>query len=212
MSVPEWKPGNFGGEPGGSSSGDFPGRSILNRASPMDVLEGLFEGDPLSVHPGACRRVEERCLLLDQHKVSKRSFARVARAGPLYRGVPPLEEWLRARYDHSIREILDEDVEDELQGMPVDRKEPRIQLLARNFGLEAGRARRACIRFNGLPLRVRTAFFEVNLRGRTAMDYGFSVDATYDQVLDDLENALRALSGPRDPFDLDLPDFSDPSW
>ena len=192
--------------------GDYPGKDVLNLASPLEVLHRLLEDDVLEVHRKSWRRLWERALLLDHKAVSKRCFARVARAGPLYRGHPPLDRWLRDRFDQSIRELLSEDVEAELQGLPVDPEDTRVELLTRTLGLEPGLVRRASIRFNGAPRRSREAFFRVALEGRTIREHGFSVDRTHDQVVADLERAVRALSAPASSDGHDLPDFPEPTW
>lgn len=190
---------------GDSGRRDFPGSEALRGRSPMEVLHRLLDHDPFELQGRSVGRLEQRALLLAERRVYLRTLARVAYAAPRYRGEPPLDDWLVGRIDQAIEEILEEDLEAELSGEPVEVPyESRLVSLSETLGMEVGMTRRACLRFNALPDRVRHAFFAVAIQGKTVHRYVAEGQGPPLRVVADLRRALDALSAPAEGDDQDL--------
>lgn len=184
---------------------DFPGAESLRGQSPMEVLHRLLDHDPFELQTRSIGRLEERALLISERRVYLRALARVAYGAPRYRGEPPLDDWLAGRIDQAIEEILEEDLEAELANEPIPVPyESRLVSLAEGLGLEIGMTRRACLRFNALPDRVRRTFFALAIHGKTLKRHVAEGNGPPLQVHADLHDALSALSAYADPDDLDL--------
>ncbi len=188
---------------GGGES--FPGAELFRGKSPRAVLHLLLDHDPFELAARVTARLEQRALLLSHDRVWLRTLARVAHAAPGYRGRPPLDEWLRGRLDKSMDEILAEQVQQELEAAPLELPaEPHHAFVTERFGVEPGQARRACVRFNGLPDRVRHTFFALTVHGRSVHRHVAEGHGPPERVQADFETAVRALAAYPDAEDLDL--------
>lgn len=186
------------------------GAEALRGSSPRALLHRLLDHDPFELQARSVGRLEQRALLLPERRVWLRALARVAHAGLGYRGSPPLDEWIAARIDKAIEEIQDEDLQAELANEPLQVPyEGRLLALSQGLGLEIGMTRRACIRFNGLPDRVRQTFFAVSILGRPVNRYVAEGNGPPEQVNADLRAALLALSAYAEADDLDLGELDD---
>lgn len=184
---------------------DFPGAEVLSGGSPRAVLHRLLDHDPFELAARVTAHLEEHALLLSHDRVWLRTLARVAHAAPGCRGRPPLEEWLAGRLATSIGEILAEEVERELEAAPLEvSAEPHEAFVAERFGVEPGQARRACIRSNGLPDRVRRTFFALAVKGLGVRRHVAEGHGPPERVHADFETAMRALAAYPDAEDLDL--------
>jgi hypothetical protein len=137
-------------------------RSLLQGRSPKEILSRIVAGDPLRLRALCGRRLEAQALLLDADRVFLRALALTARAAPRYRGQPEIEEWLEARADEALQELLEE--ADEAPGCAAGPRAPgAFETLSKPFGLDPDALRRACARFHRLPLSDRRAFFDLVL-------------------------------------------------
>lgn len=197
-----------GPEPGPSRGGDasaFPGSEWLRGPSPRAILHNLLDHDPFELGGRSVARLEQRALLLSGNKLWLRALARVAHAALGYHGEPALETWLRQKMDVSLEEILEEELQAELEGQPLDvPPEPHHLFVSQHFGVEPGMARRACLRFNGLPESVRRVFFAIAVHKKSVNRCVAEGNGPPERVRDDFELAVRALSAYPEPDDLDL--------
>ena len=139
---------------------------------PREILERLFDGDPLELGARCRSRLEESAYLLDLPRLHLRVLARIAHRGSHYRGDPPLAEWLSQRIEDSIHELLEEDRDAERQGLlPQVPMDPRYKFVSELLGMEPLLARRACVAFNVLPLEVRCAWFAIAVHGTSVNRY-----------------------------------------
>ncbi len=136
------------------------GRALLQGRSPKEILSRIVSGDPLRLRARAGRRLEEQALFLDADRVYLRALALTSRAAPRYRGQPETEEWLAARVDEAIAELLEE-------GDDAARAPGAFESLAKPLGLDPRAMLRACARFHRLPLADRRSFFELVLHARS---------------------------------------------
>lgn len=184
---------------------DFPGAEVLRGKSPREVLHRLLDHDPFELSNRVTARLDERAYLLSHQRVWLRTLARVAHAALGYQGRPPLDEWLRGRLDKSLNEILAEQVQAELEAAPLEvPPEPHHRFVSERFGVEPGQARRACIRFNGLPDPVRQTFFALAVHKKTLHRYVAEGYGPPERVRADFETAVRALAAYPDADDLDM--------
>jgi hypothetical protein len=143
-------------------------RSLLQGRSPKEILSRIVAGDPLRLRARSGRRLEAQALLLDADRVFLRALALTSRAAARYRGQPEIEDWLGARIDEALREILEEG-EDRPRpdGTGVPRGPDAFETLAAPLGLDPRAMSRACTRFHRLPFPDRRAFFDLVLHARS---------------------------------------------
>jgi len=135
-------------------------RALLQGRSPKEILSRIVSGDPLRLRARAGRALEEQALFLDADRVLLRALALTARAAPRYRGQPEIEEWLGARIDEALAELLEE-------GDEGARAAGAFETLATPLGLDPRVLARACTRFHRLALADRRAFFDLVLHARS---------------------------------------------
>ena len=135
-------------------------RALLQGRSPKEILSRIVSGDPLRLRARAGRALEEQALFLDADRVCLRALALTSRAAVRYRGQPELEDWLGARVDEALSELLEES--DDVAG-PAG----AFETLATPLGLDPRSLGRACARFHRLPLADRRAFFDLVLHARS---------------------------------------------
>ena len=81
------------GEGDGGKPSEEPGNALLRGGSSREILERIFEGDPLEIEARCRERIETRAYLLDAGRLHLRAVARVARAAPGWKGEPSLAEF-----------------------------------------------------------------------------------------------------------------------
>lgn len=181
---------------------DFPGRELFSGGDPMKILARLHPTDPLELWPRSAEHIAERAVLMQPGRLYMRLVARLAFAGPSYRGDPALNDWIVERMDVSLRELLSDDLEEERRELPMGLEEdPRYVFLSKMLGIEIGLAPRVCNRFNHLPFEQRAAFHGVLIHGRGIQ--GYATDHALDpvEVRHLLTRCLRAI-GIRKDVDL----------
>lgn len=142
-----------------------------------------------------CReRMETEAYLIDLTRLHLRAVARIARAASTWNGTTTLEEFLVERIDVSMQELIQEDREAELSGIPSSEDESARHLfLEETLGIPAAMARRACVAFNYLPPRARRAYFAVLVQGKTLNRYVAEGNGPPEQVKADIELAVRSI-------------------
>jgi len=172
----------------------FPGSDVLSRRSPREVLERLVDGDPFEIRARCVERIHAEAVMVCVRRLHLRSVARVAYAASRYRGEPALDAWLAEHIAFSLRELLEEDREEERLKIPPSRPwDPRYAFLSETLGVEPTLARRACVDFNLLPHDVRCAYFAVLVEGKTIHRYVAEGHGPPDRVRARLKRALQTL-------------------
>ncbi len=185
---------------GRDSASDFPGRAILGARSSREVLARLLDGDPLEIDARCRERIVARALMLALRRVYLRAVARIAHQGPRYLGVPGLDVWLTQRIDESLDDLIAEDREEELSGVPPTSPwDPRFAFVSETLGIEPALARRACLCFNMLPDEVRRTYFAIAVERKSLHRYVAEGHGPPARVREQLDQALRALGLPIDP-------------
>jgi hypothetical protein len=172
------------------------GRTLLTFGGPRDVLARIVDGDPLGLRPRIAARVRARCLLLDADRAHLRTLALCARFAPRYRGRPGLDEWLMGLVDRALEEGVAEEAE-RLEGPPPARPETggAFAQLGKPLGLAPEEVRRACARFNLLPLESREAFFDLVLERGDLDDLARRAALGATELARRARRALQALLG-----------------
>ncbi|HEV8113715.1 MAG TPA: hypothetical protein VGR31_13145 [Planctomycetota bacterium] len=171
-----------------------PGGDLLRGGSPKEILARLVDGDPLEVRARCKEQLHLRALLLSLDRLQLRTVARIAYAAPRWRGEPPLGRWLVERIEHSMKELIDEDGEAVLSGIPdPEATDERYAFLSSLLGIEPQLGQRACVAFNAQPEPVRKAFFAVLIEGQRFNRYVAEGNGSPQEVKGYLRAAFRAL-------------------
>lgn len=169
--------------------------SILRGSSSREILERLIDGDPLELEARCEQRMELCGYLLDLGRLHLRAVARIARAASQWNGHVKLDDFLLERIDYSMEELIQEDREAELSGIPcADEENGRYAFLAETLGIPHAMARRACVAFNYLPTRVRCAYFAIMVLGKSINRHVAEGNGPPDRVKADVERAVRTIS------------------
>lgn len=127
----------------GFSADDFPGRDLFASGDPMKILARLHTDDPLELWPRCAEWISQQSVLMQPDRLYLRVVARLAYAGPAYRGKPPLNAWIAERMAVSLRELLSDDLQEERRELPIGLEEdPRYVFLSKTLGIEIGLAPR----------------------------------------------------------------------
>lgn len=173
----------------------------LFQGSPREILERLAEDDPLEIVARTQERIARRALLLDLERVAPKALAQVAYRARTFRDGAPLDPFLGVCIRRAIEDAVREDREEERRGsIPVAPYDRRYAHLVESLGLEPAQARRACVRFNDLPLAARRSYFALCVERRSLEEWMRESDAPRREVEEHLRRAFEALSV---PFDVD---------
>ncbi|MBK7876295.1 MAG: hypothetical protein IPJ77_11145 [Planctomycetes bacterium] len=139
--------------------------------------------------------MRNEAVLVDPSRAASRAAARVAYAAMKYRGQPELGVFLSRTIERSVEELLEEEGEDELAGVPIgDVPDGHLLFLWKVLGIELPLARRASIVCNRQPREVRRAFLAVAGGGATVRGYAAQSETTEEHVRELLTRALRAMA------------------
>lgn len=174
-------------------------RALLQGRSPKEILSRIVAGDPLRMRARAGRRMEAQALLLDTDRVFLRALALAARAAPRYHGQPELEEWLNARVDEALHEILEEADELTRAAAASVRRPGAFESLAPPLGLDPCAMARACARFHRLPFPDRRAFFDLVLHARPLDPLALECGESASEVARRARRGLEALLAAEPP-------------
>jgi len=172
---------------------------LLEPASPRERLARLLHGDPLGLEERARRHLAERALLLDPERLFLRAVARVAFAAARRPDGEAEGDWLATQMERAAADLGDEDRAADREGAQPEPGEARYAFLAEALGVEPSVARRACVVFNELPLRVRRAWWLAVVERRPLERCVTEGPGTPEQVRADLRRALVTLSLLEDP-------------
>ena len=173
-----------------------PWRDLFLGGGPGRILQRLCAGDVLCLGELSEDRLREMVYMIHPDRLRARAMARVAYgAAAGYDGRPPLLAWLRDRVDQSIEELLEEDLEEEQLGHPVEgiHLERYRTLIPPATGIDPKQARRACVFFNELPRAMREPFFRTVLEGWTTEEYAMEHDLSLDDVVRRIQECTRHL-------------------
>ncbi|MCA8978542.1 MAG: hypothetical protein H6831_09840 [Planctomycetes bacterium] len=151
-------------------------RALLCGGTPREVLARIVDGDPLGLRPRIAAALRRGAWLMDADRVLLRALALCARRGASYRGRPAIDEWLEARVQEAIEDLLEEE---HAARAPAS---AAFADLARPLALSPERLRAACARFHARPREEREAYVRLVLDRRPLEESG----------TDPLETARRA--------------------
>ena len=124
---------------------------------------------------------------MDADRVHLRALALCARHGVTYRGRPCIDEWLQARVEEAISDILEEDAEAQALKMGG-----AFSVLAAPLSLSPKALRAACARFHARPREEREAYVRLVLDRQPLEESG----ANPLEVARCARRAVLALMGP----------------
>ncbi len=152
-------------------------RALLFAGTPREVLARIVDGDPLGLRPLVVAALRRGAWMMDADRVHLRALALCARQGATYRGRPALDDWLAARVDEAVDDLLDEE-----RAAGASPAGEAFAALARPLSLRADDLRAACARFHARPHEERRAFVRLVIERRPLEQSG----------ADPLETARRA--------------------
>ena len=160
-----------------------------------DALSRISKEQETQVRERVGIRLRSQAFLFDPDRIATLSLIRVA--GEMALDEPEIMsgEWLDARIDEAIRTAITDDVENELQGVELDKEEAdnSYEFLLDGLGIPSNLARGAVTRFNVLPYAKRKAFVELGVVGKRlkeCVEEGLGTEA---EILDSIRGALTAL-------------------
>lgn len=188
-----------GGEASVASASAFPGAELLASGTAKEVLERILVGDPLGVVDRARAWLDTHAFLIDSNRLGLRAMAHAAHSARRYRGKPDLHTWLELLMERSVKELVDEDREDERNGVRVvvDEVAP-YAFIADALGIESALARRACVIFNGMVEYDRQVFYATSVLGKSMhrhVSEGFGPPARAEAALQRVLRRLNSIEG-----------------
>lgn len=170
-----------------------PERSLASSASLLRRL-ATEDGDPLGVASRCAQRRWAAALLVDSSRLYAQTLLRISHASASAGPPPWADGWLEHQIDNALTDLLIKDQEDERGGI-IDRDATHSPhaFMMHWFGIEAGLARTAAVRFNGLPERTRHIFFALILDRRTVTDCDSLGLGSRSTIHTALQHAFRAL-------------------
>ena len=173
---------------------EYPGARWLAGGSPSDVLARLLVAKELELGARVAARLESRAVLLDPDRTYLRSLAHTARKAMFYRGVPPLAEFLDACIDRGIDDLVDEDVESERSGAPLEPADARFRAVSETLGVESTTARRICVVLNTQHDELRHATYAVLVLRKSVDAHATAARRPVPRVREPEREGLRRLS------------------
>ena len=173
--------------------------SFLRGEDASEVLARLSNGDPLRLQEASARRLREVWFLIEPERLFHRALALCANGASKEDPPANLEEWVRAKIDLGIEQLVRADYEAE-QAHPelVSEEEKVFPLLTDSLMLDPELVRFASVLFNALDPLPRRAFFELLIEGR---DVGEVIEAgPWDE-----DGLYRAIQTALATFNLDVP-------
>lgn len=178
-----------------------PWRELFGLGSPSEILPRLLDGDRLELWPRCAEHVMHRCQLMDVERLYYRAVARIAHAGPTYRGRPELSVFLRERIEVSLNELMREDQEEERRGAPMAEGESaRFRFLNEVLGMELPVTRGGVVRFNVLDEEVRQTFFALVVEMRRFNRYLAEGHGPPEKIRGHLRTAFEAIGASYDEW------------
>lgn len=170
-------------------------RPLLRDGSPREILHRLLDGDPLSIWPLVDARLAEHAFFVDPSRTRLRATARVAFDARRFDDREDLRDWLLARAERAIVEILAEQQAEELQSLPAASSEDfdYYQAIGESIGIDADLARLCCARLNGLDAPSRRAFRALAVDGLALEDAVRREAIDAEQLLARFEHAVKAV-------------------
>lgn len=169
---------------------------FLDARTPKQLLEAFAQADPLGLFERCSRYSWDEALFLEPERLHHHAAARVAAMAPVRPPTLPLAEWLDGCIAFAARALVTQDQEDERAGNPLaDPWGARHSFICEALGRPAEDGRRACTAFNGLPSRVRRAFFALVMERKSVQE---CVDAGFGPREWLRSSCLRALAALHD--------------
>ncbi|MCK6446103.1 MAG: hypothetical protein L6Q99_06890 [Planctomycetes bacterium] len=187
---------------------EYPGARWLRGNSPRAILTRLLSAHELEFDSRVAARLETRAIVLDPQRTMLRSMALTARRAISYRGEPPLDVFLADCIDRSIDDLIEEDIEAERSGVPLELHDRRYVELAQSLGVEPIHARRIAIVLNTRADAERRAAFAVLIQRKSLDEHtrtsGQPREAVRTMVRDSLRRLSRAFGIEIDPQEYGL--------
>ncbi len=165
---------------------------------PIDpVLRALGISGPQKLISRIQGRSRERALLVDQSRLFMRTIVRLSREYEHFDHRSSTRDWLNARIDSAMKDLMILDEEDQRSNKPVlPPYQPRYSYLIGTLGIEPSNARRGCIVLNDQPHETRRVFYEAIVMKRPLKELTIAGWGERPKLEAHLRAALRALTEP----------------
>jgi hypothetical protein len=165
---------------------------------PIDpVLRALGISGPKKLVSRIQGRSRERALLVDQSRLFMRTLVRLSREYEHYDHRSSTRDWLNARIDGAMKDLMILDQEDERAGKPVlPPYQPRYSYLIGTLGITPSKCRLACIVLNDQAHETRRVFYEAIVMKRPLKELTIAGWGDRAKLESHLRSALRSLTDP----------------
>ena len=169
-------------------------RSAVEGKDAFEILECIFEGDPLRIAERCRRRLHAEARLLDPDRVARAWVSQVAASLDELGGGDDLDEWLGHCGDPAIWSVMLEESEAARGNEPVPEPLPaRYRWLALSLGLELSVLRRACVAFNGLETLEREAAYAMLVMKEGFTNFAEAKGIPYTKAKDVMVRAIHRI-------------------
>jgi hypothetical protein len=177
----------------------------------QEILRRILDGDPLELAQLCMRRLGDRAYLIDGDRLLLRAVARTAHAAPRWHGKPALDDWLLARVDAAMEDLVEEDAGAAYMGMPLDEQaDGHYAFIALAFAVDTITALGMIASFNSLPEDARLTWHALAVEGKSLRRYVSEGHGPPEKVRDHMRRAAKALTTPGSLWD--VPGTSTLGW
>jgi hypothetical protein len=174
-----------------------PWKRLFAARDAHELLGRLADGDPLDLRGRVRLRLRAAWLLLHPDRVLLRSVALVAFRAPLYSGRPPVDFWCDQLVGLAVQQLLQEDAVAEAELRPATEEAQVHHMLFRElFGIAPAFARRASVRFHGLPEVTRRLIWHAVVEGAGPEELEARGLGRLAEIRARLEQGLETLASP----------------
>jgi len=160
-----------------------------------DALARIPKGLETQLRERVGIRLRSQAFLFDPERIARLSLIRIAgetslEAPEIYSGT-----WIDERIDEAVRATLQQDAEDELEGVVIgeERDDSAYAFMLDSLGIPMEQTRGAVVRFNVLPYSIRKPFVEVAVVGKHIKECIEEGLGSEEEILESLRTALSAL-------------------
>ena len=172
----------------------FPGSELLT-GTPEEILQRIFDGDPLGLMPRIEERVRKFAILIDEPRIYSATTARIAFDARYFDGDSDVLDWFDHCIDLAVRRLIERDAEEEKSGIPPPKPfDPHWIAMSKMLGIEPPLARRAIQVFHSLPLLTRRTFYALTIEGKSLNRWVAEGHGPPEKVQDRLQYTLIMMS------------------
>jgi len=172
----------------------FPGSELLT-GTPEEILQRIFDGDPLGLMPRIEERVRKFAILIDEPRIYSATTARIAFDARYFDAATDVIDCFDHCINLAVRRLIERDAEEEKRGIPpAEPFDPYWIAMSKMLGIEPPLARRAIQVFHSLPFLTRRTFYALTIEGKSLNRWVAEGNGSPEEVRDRLQYTLIMIS------------------